>query len=138
MAARSSAHEKAARVMDLTLRGGTPGADVRLARWRQAASRTRRGSLKRATHPLRAIARHLAKPPLRTALSFPTCQHPSTSGKPLSGSVPSCRPTSPTTSGELDATPQENRERRERLAWQIRRVEKRMADVHARLTDGGA
>ena len=39
---------------------------------------------------------------------------------------------------ELDATPQENRERRERLAWQIRRVEKRMADVHARLTDGGA
>ena len=34
---------------------------------------------------------------------------------------------------ELDATPQENRERRERLEWQIRRVEKRMAEVHARL-----
>jgi ferric-dicitrate binding protein FerR (iron transport regulator) len=34
---------------------------------------------------------------------------------------------------ELDATPPENRERRERLAWQIRRVEKRMAEVHARL-----
>jgi hypothetical protein len=35
---------------------------------------------------------------------------------------------------ELDATPQANRERRERLEWQIRRVEKRMAEVHARLT----
>jgi hypothetical protein len=34
---------------------------------------------------------------------------------------------------ELDATPQEDRERRERLAWQIRRVEKRMAEVRARL-----
>ncbi|MGH9893370.1 MAG: hypothetical protein ACREA0_15555 [bacterium] len=38
---------------------------------------------------------------------------------------------------ELDATPQENRERRERLAWQIRRVGKRMAEVHARLTGTG-
>ena len=38
---------------------------------------------------------------------------------------------------ELDATPQENRERRERLAWQIRRVKKRMAEVHARLTVAG-
>jgi hypothetical protein len=38
---------------------------------------------------------------------------------------------------ELDATPQENRERRERLAWQIRRVEKRMAEVRARLTGAG-
>ena len=38
---------------------------------------------------------------------------------------------------ELDATPQENRERRERLAWQIRRVEKRMVEVHARLTGAG-
>jgi septal ring factor EnvC (AmiA/AmiB activator) len=38
---------------------------------------------------------------------------------------------------ELDATPQENRERRERLAWQIRRVKKRMAEVHARLTGAG-
>jgi len=51
MAARSSAHEKAARVMDLTLRGGTPAADVRLARWRQAASRTRRGSLEGGPSP---------------------------------------------------------------------------------------
>jgi hypothetical protein len=34
---------------------------------------------------------------------------------------------------ELDATPQENRERRERLAWQIRRVKKRMAEVQERL-----
>lgn len=34
---------------------------------------------------------------------------------------------------ELDATPQENRERRERLAWQIQRVEKRMAEVQERL-----
>jgi sugar-specific transcriptional regulator TrmB len=34
---------------------------------------------------------------------------------------------------ELDATPQEQRERRERLVWQIRRVQKRMADVVARL-----
>ena len=32
---------------------------------------------------------------------------------------------------ELDATPQENRERRERLAWQIRRAEKRMAEIEA-------
>ena len=38
---------------------------------------------------------------------------------------------------ELDATPQENRERRERLAWQIRRVKKLMAEVHARLTGAG-
>jgi hypothetical protein len=38
---------------------------------------------------------------------------------------------------ELDATPQENRERRERLEWQIRRVEKRMAEVHARLMAAG-
>ena len=38
---------------------------------------------------------------------------------------------------ELDATPQENRERRERLEWQIRRVEKRMAEVHARLVAAG-
>jgi len=35
---------------------------------------------------------------------------------------------------ELDATRQEHRDRRERLAWQIRRVQKRMAEVHARLT----
>jgi len=34
---------------------------------------------------------------------------------------------------ELDATSQENRERRERLAWQIRRVKKRMAEVQERL-----
>lgn len=34
---------------------------------------------------------------------------------------------------ELDATPQENRERRERWTWQIRRVQKRMAEVEARL-----
>jgi len=38
---------------------------------------------------------------------------------------------------ELDATPQENRERRERLVWQIRRVEKRIAEVRARLTGAG-
>ena len=38
---------------------------------------------------------------------------------------------------ELDATHQENRERRERLEWQIRRVEKRMAEVHARLMAAG-
>jgi len=38
---------------------------------------------------------------------------------------------------ELDATPQEHRERRERLAWQIRRVEKRMAEIQARLTAAG-
>lgn len=34
---------------------------------------------------------------------------------------------------ELDATPQANKDRRERLEWQIRRVEKRMAEVEARL-----
>jgi len=30
---------------------------------------------------------------------------------------------------ELDATPPEHKERRERLTWQIRRVQKRMAEV---------
>jgi chromosome segregation ATPase len=34
---------------------------------------------------------------------------------------------------ELDATPQQNRERRERLDWQIRRIQKRMAEIEARL-----
>jgi hypothetical protein len=34
---------------------------------------------------------------------------------------------------ELDATPRENRERWERLEWQIRRVEKRMAEIERRL-----
>jgi chromosome segregation ATPase len=34
---------------------------------------------------------------------------------------------------ELDATPPEQRERRERLAWQIRRIKKRTADLEARL-----
>jgi len=34
---------------------------------------------------------------------------------------------------ELDATPSENKARRERLEWQIRRVQKRMAEVEARL-----
>jgi hypothetical protein len=38
---------------------------------------------------------------------------------------------------ELDATPLESKERRERLEWQIRRVEKRMAEVHARLSRAG-
>jgi septal ring factor EnvC (AmiA/AmiB activator) len=38
---------------------------------------------------------------------------------------------------ELDATPQEQRERRERLAWQIQRVQKRMAEVQVRLTGAG-
>jgi chromosome segregation ATPase len=39
---------------------------------------------------------------------------------------------------ELDATPQGNEERRERLEWQIQRVQKRMAEVEARLTGAGA
>ena len=34
---------------------------------------------------------------------------------------------------ELDATPQDQRERRERLAWQIRRTQKRMAEVERSL-----
>jgi phage shock protein A len=38
---------------------------------------------------------------------------------------------------ELDATPQEQKERRERLEWQIRRVQNRIAEVHARLTAAG-
>jgi hypothetical protein len=38
---------------------------------------------------------------------------------------------------ELDATPQEQKERRERLEWQIRRVKNRMAEVRARLTAAG-
>jgi chromosome segregation ATPase len=37
---------------------------------------------------------------------------------------------------ELDATPREHRERRERLQWQIRRVQNRMATIQARLTEG--
>lgn len=38
---------------------------------------------------------------------------------------------------ELDATPPENRERRERLTWQIRRVQKRMAEVQEWLGRSG-
>lgn len=38
---------------------------------------------------------------------------------------------------ELDATPPVTQERREWLVWQSRRVEKRMAEVHARLTAAG-
>ena len=34
---------------------------------------------------------------------------------------------------DLAATPPENRERRERLEWQIRRAQKRMAEVEVRL-----
>ena len=34
---------------------------------------------------------------------------------------------------QLDATPPESKARRERLEWQIRRVQKRMAEVEARL-----
>jgi hypothetical protein len=34
---------------------------------------------------------------------------------------------------ELDATPAEHKARRERLVWQIRRDQKRMAEVEARL-----
>jgi hypothetical protein len=34
---------------------------------------------------------------------------------------------------ELATTPLESRERRERIEWQIRRVQKRMADLGARL-----
>jgi hypothetical protein len=38
---------------------------------------------------------------------------------------------------ELDATPLENRDRRERLEWQVRRVRIRMADIEVRLTRAG-
>jgi hypothetical protein len=38
---------------------------------------------------------------------------------------------------ELDATPPEYQERRERLEWQIRRVRKRMGEIAARLTRAG-
>jgi len=34
---------------------------------------------------------------------------------------------------ELDATPAENKPRRERLEWQIRRDQKRLAEVETRL-----
>jgi len=34
---------------------------------------------------------------------------------------------------QLDATPPENKARRERLEWQIRRMQKRMAEVERRL-----
>ncbi len=39
---------------------------------------------------------------------------------------------------ELDATPAENKARRERLEWQIRRVQKRLAEIEARLAAIGA
>ena len=39
---------------------------------------------------------------------------------------------------ELDAMPSESKERRERPEWQIKRAEKRMADVKARLAKIGA
>jgi len=35
---------------------------------------------------------------------------------------------------ELEAAPRENKERRERLEWQIRRAEKRIVEVRARLS----
>jgi hypothetical protein len=35
---------------------------------------------------------------------------------------------------ELDATPADQKERRERLEWQVRLVQKRMAAIEARLT----
>jgi hypothetical protein len=38
---------------------------------------------------------------------------------------------------ELDATPIEAQERRERLEWQIRRAQKRMAEVQERLGRAG-
>jgi len=38
---------------------------------------------------------------------------------------------------ELDATRVEDKERRENLLWRIRRAEKRMADLRARLAEGG-
>lgn len=34
---------------------------------------------------------------------------------------------------ELDATPQENKARRERLEWQLRRDQKRLAEIEAKL-----
>jgi len=37
---------------------------------------------------------------------------------------------------ELAATPADNRDRRERLEWQIKRVQKRMAEVEPRLAGG--
>ena len=39
-----------------------------------------------------------------------------------------------TTQRELDATPIEAQDRRERLQWQIRRDEKRMTELRKRLT----
>jgi hypothetical protein len=39
---------------------------------------------------------------------------------------------------ELDATPIEAQERRERLTWQIRRSERRLAEIKTRLTNGRA
>jgi hypothetical protein len=39
---------------------------------------------------------------------------------------------------ELDVTPQGNKERRERLEWQIRRMRKRRAEIEALLTRVGA
>jgi septal ring factor EnvC (AmiA/AmiB activator) len=37
---------------------------------------------------------------------------------------------------DLDATPPEHKARRERLAWQLRRAQKRLAEVEARLANG--
>ena len=38
---------------------------------------------------------------------------------------------------ELDATPAEHKARRERLAWQLRRAQKRLVEVEARLAGLG-
>jgi hypothetical protein len=53
-------------------------------------------------------------------------QAPERERKELPGQVANYQP-------ELDATPQDQRERRERLTWPIRRVRKRMAEVERRL-----
>ena len=42
------------------------------------------------------------------------------------------------TQDELAATPDENRARRERLGWQIRRDRKRLAEIEGRLAEPAA
>jgi hypothetical protein len=60
------------------------------------------------------------------------CQRPRTNAKPLRAGEPGYRPNQPITGG--NSTPRgEHQERRERLEWQIRRDEKRLAEIEGRL-----
>ena len=67
---------------------------------------------------------------------MPRCQHPPTNAKPLSASARTSSGQLAAYQGDLDATAHEHKARRERLAWQIRRIQKRIAEIDALLTGG--